>query len=230
MQKTFAYRRQEIVHDAPVVAELVNKWPALFTVGEINAEFMRITTLPLQAKFLAELDRYSPNLLKVFHNRGGDAGRKIRLLMAPTARSEDIELKRDSVLKSLCAYLKEDSNSLIKEYLNVRSEEAESAIPRTTMGLYVIRNEGAQEEDGPEDVGVIIEDDYIGTREEEHSRTTVDGRVPSTSSSNPERTPAEESTPTQPPTPSAITTPQRVVLGKRKRGGEDRAQQERHHD
>ncbi|XP_034082371.1 sterile alpha motif domain-containing protein 3-like isoform X2 [Gymnodraco acuticeps] len=157
MQKTFAYRRQEIVQDAPVVAELVNKWPALFTVSEINAEFMRITTLPLQAKFLAELDRYSPNLLKVFHNRGGDAGRKIRLLMAPTARSEDIELKRDSVLKSLCAYLKEDSNSLIKEYLNVRSEEAESAIPQTTMGLYVIRNEGAQEEDGPEDVGVIIE-------------------------------------------------------------------------
>ncbi|KAI4820784.1 hypothetical protein KUCAC02_028752 [Chaenocephalus aceratus] len=77
--------------------------------------------------------------------------------MAPTARSEDIELKRDSVLKSLCAYLKEDSNSIIKEYLNVRSEEAESAIPQTTMGLYVIRNEGAQEEDGPEDVGVIIE-------------------------------------------------------------------------
>ncbi|KAI9536412.1 hypothetical protein NQZ68_033671 [Dissostichus eleginoides] len=114
MQKTFAYRRQEVVQDAPVVAELVNKWPALFT---INAEFMQITTLPLQAKFLAELDRYSPNLLKVFHNRGGDAGRKIRLLMAPTARSEDIELKRDSVLKSLCAYLKEDSNSLVKEYL-----------------------------------------------------------------------------------------------------------------
>ncbi|XP_034074683.1 uncharacterized protein LOC117547886 [Gymnodraco acuticeps] len=60
--------------------------------------------------------------------------------------------------------------------------------------------------------------------------------VSTTSSSNPERTPArpqtlaEEPTPTQPPTPSAITTPQRVVLGKRKRGGEDRAQQERHHE
>ncbi|XP_034095930.1 zinc finger and SCAN domain-containing protein 29-like isoform X3 [Gymnodraco acuticeps] len=82
-----------------------------------------------------------------------------------------------------------------------------------------------------------LQDDYIGTSEEEHSRTTGDGSVPSTtSSSNPERTPArpqtpaEESTPTQPPTPSAITTPQRVVLGKRKRGGEDRAQQERHHE
>ncbi|KAK5915753.1 hypothetical protein CesoFtcFv8_001316 [Champsocephalus esox] len=73
-----------------------------------------------------------------------------------------------------------------------------------------------------------LQDDYIGTREEEHSRTTVDGSVPSTSSLNPERTPAEDPNPTQPPTPSAITTPQRVVLGKRKRGGEDRAQ--RHHE
>ncbi|XP_034068951.1 zinc finger protein with KRAB and SCAN domains 2-like isoform X1 [Gymnodraco acuticeps] len=82
-----------------------------------------------------------------------------------------------------------------------------------------------------------LQDDYIGTSEEEHSRSTGDGSVPSTTSSwNPERTPArpqtlaEEPTPTQPPTPSAITTPQRVVLGKRKRGGEDRAQQERHHE
>ncbi|KAK5888877.1 hypothetical protein CesoFtcFv8_014931 [Champsocephalus esox] len=37
----------------------------------------------------------------------------------------------------------------------------------------------------------------------------------------------EEST----PTPSAITTPQRVVLGKRKRGGDEHlAQQARHHE
>ncbi|XP_034086323.1 uncharacterized protein LOC117555541 [Gymnodraco acuticeps] len=75
-----------------------------------------------------------------------------------------------------------------------------------------------------------LQDDYIGICEEEHSRTTGDGSVPSTSSLNPERTPAEDPNPTQPPTPSAITTPQRVVLGKRKRGGEDRAQQERHHE
>nr|XP_033952436.1 uncharacterized protein LOC117456614 isoform X1 [Pseudochaenichthys georgianus] len=62
-----------------------------------------------------------------------------------------------------------------------------------------------------------LQDDYIGTSEEEHNPTRP-------------QTPAEEPTPTQPPTPSAITTPQRVVLGKRKRGGEDRTQQERHHE
>ncbi|KAL3056680.1 hypothetical protein OYC64_019208 [Pagothenia borchgrevinki] len=56
------------------------------------------------------------------------------------------------------------------------------------------------------------------------------------SSSNPEGTPTrpttpaptEQPTPTQPTTPSAIATPQRVVLGKRKRGGDEHlAQKER---
>ncbi|XP_074528600.1 uncharacterized protein LOC141791837 [Halichoeres trimaculatus] len=86
MQKTFSYRRQEIVQGAPVVSEFLNRWPALFAMNEINAEFMRITTVPLQAKFLAQLDKFTPNLMRVFSNKGGAAGRKIRLLMAPTAK------------------------------------------------------------------------------------------------------------------------------------------------
>ncbi|KAK1898363.1 Hexokinase-1 [Dissostichus eleginoides] len=74
--------------------------------------------------------------------------------------------------------------------------------------------------------------DAIGTSEEEQSRTTGDGSVPSsTSSLNPERTPTRPQTPAEEPTPtpSAITTPQHVALGKRKRGGDEHlAQQERH--
>ncbi|CAK6984296.1 hypothetical protein NQZ68_033671, partial [Scomber scombrus] len=83
----------------------------------VNAEFMRITTSTLQAKFLSQLDRYTDNLLKMFKNRGGAAGKKMRLLMAPTAKSDNIELKRDCVIRSLCVYLKEDSSTFIKEYL-----------------------------------------------------------------------------------------------------------------
>ncbi|XP_058500363.1 uncharacterized protein LOC131469446 [Solea solea] len=157
MQKTFSYRRQEVVQDSPLVSDFVNRWPGLFTVSEINAEFMRITTLPLQAKFLGEVDKYTPNLMKVFSSRGGAAGKKIRLLMAPTTKSEDIEVKRDCVLQGLCAYLNEDSNTLIKKYLNVNIAEAEREIAQTTMGLYVIQKEGADEEGKPEDVGVVIE-------------------------------------------------------------------------
>lgn len=36
MQKTFSYRRQEIIQDSPLVSELVNRWPALFTVREVS--------------------------------------------------------------------------------------------------------------------------------------------------------------------------------------------------
>lgn len=36
MAKTFAYRRQEVVQGSPLISEMVNKWPALFTVSEVS--------------------------------------------------------------------------------------------------------------------------------------------------------------------------------------------------
>jgi len=36
MQRTFSYRRQEVVQDAPVISDLLNRWPALFTVSEVS--------------------------------------------------------------------------------------------------------------------------------------------------------------------------------------------------
>lgn len=68
-----------------------------FFLLQINAEFMRITTLPLQAKFLAELDKHTPNLMKVFSSRGGAAGKKIKLLMAPTAKASALKCLLDMV-------------------------------------------------------------------------------------------------------------------------------------
>lgn len=124
---------------------------------QINAEFMRITTVPLHAKFIGQLDKYTPNLTKVFRSRGGAAGKKIRLLMASTAMTDDIEVKRDCILRSLCVYLNEDSNTLIKEYSNADVEDAERQIGQTTMGLYVIHKEGADKDEELESVGVVIE-------------------------------------------------------------------------
>uniref|UniRef100_A0A3Q3M7G1 Uncharacterized protein n=1 Tax=Mastacembelus armatus TaxID=205130 RepID=A0A3Q3M7G1_9TELE len=72
-------------------------------------------------------------------------------------QSDDIELKRDCILKSLCAYLNEDSNTDIKEYLSANFEDAKSAIAQTTVGLSVMLKEGADEDEQPEDVGVVIE-------------------------------------------------------------------------
>ncbi|KAI2645672.1 Sterile alpha motif domain-containing protein 3 [Labeo rohita] len=47
MERTFSYRRQEMVQKKPM----------------INSEFMRITTVPLEFKFLAVLDQYSDSLM-----------------------------------------------------------------------------------------------------------------------------------------------------------------------
>uniref|UniRef100_A0A3P9IJX0 Uncharacterized protein n=1 Tax=Oryzias latipes TaxID=8090 RepID=A0A3P9IJX0_ORYLA len=47
MNKTFSLRRQELIYDAPMISDLQERWPALFDPAEINAEFKRITTMPL---------------------------------------------------------------------------------------------------------------------------------------------------------------------------------------
>lgn len=35
MAKTFAYRRQEVVKDKPMIGEFKKRWPGLFTVAEV---------------------------------------------------------------------------------------------------------------------------------------------------------------------------------------------------
>ncbi|KAL0964083.1 hypothetical protein UPYG_G00318250 [Umbra pygmaea] len=44
------------------VEELKVRWPALFSMDEINDEFMRIITVPLQTRFMASLDKYHSKL------------------------------------------------------------------------------------------------------------------------------------------------------------------------
>uniref|UniRef100_A0AAV2LRN8 Uncharacterized protein n=1 Tax=Knipowitschia caucasica TaxID=637954 RepID=A0AAV2LRN8_KNICA len=82
MEKTFAHRRRELIEDMPFIAEFKNRWPALFSENQINAEFNRITTVPLLSTFMAQLDHYSSKLMKAFKQKGGAAGRRINLIMA----------------------------------------------------------------------------------------------------------------------------------------------------
>ncbi|XP_056297690.1 uncharacterized protein LOC130211094 isoform X1 [Pseudoliparis swirei] len=121
----------------------------------VNAEFMRITTMPLQTKFMAQLDRYSADLTKLFSKRGGTAGKKIRRIMERTPQCDDINSRQERVLRSLCVYLNEDDETLIKEYMNRNLEEADRE--SATMGLHVVRKEGADAGEEPEHVGVVIE-------------------------------------------------------------------------
>ncbi|KAJ4918687.1 hypothetical protein JOQ06_022469, partial [Pogonophryne albipinna] len=114
MQRTFSLRRQEILQE-PKIPEFLNKWPALFDVNQLGV----YAAVPLTSKFLGELDRLTDDLIRVFHTKGGAAGRKIRAVMAKTDNSEDINVRRDCVLSCLSIYLNEDLDTLVKEYVEV---------------------------------------------------------------------------------------------------------------
>lgn len=47
----------------------------------MEAEFTRITTVPLRSKFMQQLDHHSTQLMTI-KSKGGAAGRKIRNIMA----------------------------------------------------------------------------------------------------------------------------------------------------
>ncbi|XP_057196120.1 uncharacterized protein LOC130557969 isoform X3 [Triplophysa rosa] len=143
MTKTFALRRREVVENQPSVQELQERWPALFQQEEINAEFLRITTLPLQSRFLASLDRQSSQLLQVIRSKGGVLREKTKDTIKVMDQSLDIDIRRECLLKCLIMYLGEDASCLIKEYQADQREEAEREFEKTTMAVFVIRESDA---------------------------------------------------------------------------------------
>uniref|UniRef100_A0AAQ5ZT10 Uncharacterized protein n=1 Tax=Amphiprion ocellaris TaxID=80972 RepID=A0AAQ5ZT10_AMPOC len=123
-------------------------------MSEVNAEFLRITTKPLQSKFMSQFDHFSDKLLKIFKSKGGMKGQRIKGVLAISDLCDNINTKRECILRSLVIYLNEDPDSFFKEYLASTTEEAEKDIAGTTMGIYTIRREGVEE---PVDVGIMVE-------------------------------------------------------------------------
>ncbi|XP_054483122.1 uncharacterized protein LOC129115999 [Anoplopoma fimbria] len=121
MEKTFSHRRLDIVEERPMIGDFKDRWPALFQESGVNEEFLRITTKPLQTKFLAQLDHFSEKLFQIFESQGGVKGQKIKRILAIKDERDDIEIRRECVLKSLIIYLNEDPDSLFKEYLMVEN-------------------------------------------------------------------------------------------------------------
>ncbi|XP_062240626.1 uncharacterized protein LOC133959079 [Platichthys flesus] len=156
MDKTFAYRRQEVVRESPMIADFKTRWPALFNVHEVCLEFKRITTIHLESKFFSELDAYSADLIKLFAKKGGVQGKQIRSIMVPMTETDSIDVRRECILKSLCVYLNEDPEKLVKEYLS-DDESSLAAMAETVFGVFVIRHHGAGPSENPEDVGIILE-------------------------------------------------------------------------
>ncbi|XP_028292864.1 uncharacterized protein LOC114455680 [Gouania willdenowi] len=159
MEKTFAYRRLEVIRDAPMVQDLHARWPALFDVSEINAEFKRITTMPLQSRFLSQLDVLSDKLLKLFEKRGGQLGKKLQNILAQMAQNDDCDAGRECIIKGLCVYLNEDPDNLVKEYVEKDDALFHKSIEETMVGIYVVKPRDAT--DSPEDIGIVLEGQMV---------------------------------------------------------------------
>ncbi|XP_043076864.1 uncharacterized protein LOC122326208 [Puntigrus tetrazona] len=158
MDLSFALRRQEVVKESLLIVDFMSRWPALFHENEVCAEFAWITTVALISKFFSKLDEHTPSLLRIFAKRGGAQGRRIKKLLVPLTKCACINVKRERVLKALFVYRNEDSDNLIKEYMDVDFSIAETALKEVVMGVFVIRCEGGEGcEDEPVDVGVVLE-------------------------------------------------------------------------
>ncbi|XP_058632695.1 sterile alpha motif domain-containing protein 3-like isoform X1 [Onychostoma macrolepis] len=160
MDKSFSIRRHEVIKE-PLIADFKTRWPALFRKEEVCAEFERITTAPLVSRLFANMDAYIAKLMKIFASRGGVVGQRIKTLLVPTTQTDDIEVKRECIIKSLCVYLNEDPSSLILEFMDTDGASTQEAIQKAVMGIYVIRYEGADVEDSPADVGVVLEGEKV---------------------------------------------------------------------
>ncbi|KAK7933111.1 hypothetical protein WMY93_004007 [Mugilogobius chulae] len=145
MEKTFPLRRQEILQDMPFIADFKADGLPFFK----PREFRRITTTPLTSKFISKLDEYAPKLVKIFKKKGGKHGRKITEIMAVIDERDSIDTRRCCTLKALSVYLNEDPSNLIKEYVQ--------QMAKTVIGIYAILHEADDENNDPEEVGVIIE-------------------------------------------------------------------------
>ncbi|XDV39051.1 hypothetical protein PO909_008346 [Leuciscus waleckii] len=117
---------------------------------------MRITTNPLQSKFMSQLDHFSNKLMQILKSKGGVKGQRIKEVLSITdlLQRDNINTRRECILRCLIIYLNEDPDTFFKEYLAPATEDAERYLATTVMGIYVIRSDGDQE---PEDVGVVIE-------------------------------------------------------------------------
>ncbi|XP_041851632.1 uncharacterized protein LOC121646602 [Melanotaenia boesemani] len=154
MAKTFGYRRQEIVHKQHSIEDILTRWPALFQMEEINAEFLRVTAVPLKTKFLAQLDKHSTKLLEVIRSKGGRVKEQTTNTLKALDETIDITIRRECTLKSLMIYLGEPVHHLIKEYQDLQENEA-GVLEQETMAIFVTGKEDSFH--SPKDIKIVID-------------------------------------------------------------------------
>ncbi|KAG1930771.1 hypothetical protein F2P79_022092 [Pimephales promelas] len=118
----------------------------------VNAEFLRVTTIPLEAKFMEKLDERCSELMQVVRKKGGAIREKTKLLPI-VEKDTDVAVKREIALKSLIVYMGEEVEDLIKDFLFSEKEEAEQVLQQETIAIVVMRDAQGV----PTNIAIILE-------------------------------------------------------------------------
>ncbi|XP_049455374.1 uncharacterized protein LOC125902801 isoform X1 [Epinephelus fuscoguttatus] len=151
MSRTYSYRRREVVGQSMTVAEFRERWPALFEPVQINEEFQRCNTVPLEQTFISQLDRHTPKLLELFSSKGGAVGQRMKSVLIELIKDPHASLvkKRDVTLRCLIEYLGESVQELVSDYYRTAEDEVHQDLKTHSMRIYVCHQ--------PDAVGIIID-------------------------------------------------------------------------
>ncbi|XP_063054304.1 sterile alpha motif domain-containing protein 3-like isoform X2 [Engraulis encrasicolus] len=160
MQRTFALRREEIINSPRPIAELRERWPALFCEAQLYKEVHRITNQNLPFNFFAALDKYTPQLLNLYKEKQtGTLGKKMAALLSDYSKQDnDIQATRTAVLFGLALYLKEDASEIFKSCKEVDFEESQTGA--VTL-LALTEDNPSAVPFNPQHVTVILEDQVV---------------------------------------------------------------------
>ncbi|KAK5618739.1 hypothetical protein CRENBAI_012654 [Crenichthys baileyi] len=158
MELTFSLRRKEIVEMEPMVAEVMERWPALFTEAEIKEEFHRITNKNLLDDFRAGLNQHTPRLLQLYRARRTAFPPEMdQLLGRLDEEISRITLHRQTAaLKGLPLYLRDSDEKLFKNCLDTDPEE-EKTNGLTVGILTVLEDDGASPATNVTNLAVVEE-------------------------------------------------------------------------
>ncbi|KAK1162170.1 hypothetical protein AOXY_G18502 [Acipenser oxyrinchus oxyrinchus] len=130
MDLTFSLRKKEIVEAEPLVSEVRERWPALFTEEQICAEFYRITTVDLMRTFHGSLEKHSAQLIRLYRARRGAFGDDMQSLLDKLdEQTYDIVAHRKmTALKGLPLFLREKLGNLLKTRAKPKASKLASSV------------------------------------------------------------------------------------------------------
>ncbi|XP_034534575.1 uncharacterized protein LOC117809017 isoform X2 [Notolabrus celidotus] len=152
MNDTFPLRRKEIVEDEPLVAEVKERWPALFSEQQIVAEFARLTSVDLKGSLFAGIDQYLARFLELYKAKSGIVG--LTRLTRQLDEDSSTQRKRTVLLLGLPHYLRDDPSHFFK---TVEATDDEQVFTKEMKVGIVMVKEG----EDIVDVSVILEEAVV---------------------------------------------------------------------